>query len=513
MNVLRSLISLSAITFFSKILGFIRDSLIAYTFGASGLTDSFFLAFKIPNLFRRIFSEGFFLQTFVPVLLEYKHFYSIKRIQELISNALGFIVFILSIFTIFGILFASKIIFIISPGLKQSTFKFYLTVLMFKIIFPYIFFVSLGSFISSILNSWNYFFIPAFSSILFNVNIIIFILFFSSYFHVSILSLAWATSLGGLIQLIYQIPFLKKIDMLVFPKFDIKNLRFQNVSKRTMIVIIGVFVSQISIIMNTISASFLVSGSISWIYYSDRLIEFISGILGVSLGTILLPLFSTKSNHISKKENCKLLDWALRIGCLIAIPSSIALFILSKIVIIVLFQYGNFSIFDVFMTKNILMFYSIGLIPLILVKIILPKFYSNNDFTSPLIISIFVLIITQFMNIVFLPYFQHNSFALSSSISSWINFFLLYWISINKKYFSPESGWIIFLGKIFVSVVFMSCILYLNLFFFSNWSTGTIFFKLSKLMLVCCISGCSYFIMLFILGLRIYHFSLILKKK
>ncbi|XBC41057.1 MAG: murein biosynthesis integral membrane protein MurJ [Buchnera aphidicola (Nurudea yanoniella)] len=513
MNVLKSLTLLSIITFFSKILGFMRDSLIAYTFGASGLTDSFFLAFRIPNLFRRIFSEGFFLQTFVPILSEYKKIHNIEHVKKLVSNILGFMVVFLSIFTIFGILFSSQIIFFISPGLKKNFYKLYLTTEILKIIFPYILFISLGSLISSILNSWNYFLIPACSSILLNISIIIFILFFSSYFYVSIFSLAWAFSLGGLIQLIYQILFLKNINMLVFPQCNIKNFKLYKISKRTKIIIFGIIINQISLIINTISSSFLISGSISWIYYADRLTEFVSGILGVSLGTILLPLLSQQSNNKNNKENYKLLDWALRVGCIIAIPSSLSLMILSKVIIIALFQYGNFSIFDVIMTKNILEFYSIGLIPSILTKVMLSQYYSKNDFINPVIISSFILIVTQIMNILFLPILKHNSFACSSSISSWINFVLLYWISIRKKYFFPEYGWLNFLGKIFISVIIMFLVLYLNLVFFSNWHSITIFHKLFQLILICFLSGCSYFLMLFVLGVRLSHFSLFFLKK
>ncbi|XBC43124.1 MAG: murein biosynthesis integral membrane protein MurJ [Buchnera aphidicola (Meitanaphis flavogallis)] len=513
MNVLKLLISLSFITFCSRILGFIRDTFIAYTFGASGLTDAFFLAFKIPNLFRRIFAEGFFSQIFIPVLSEFKNIHNVKFIKEFISNVLGLMMLFLGIFTFLGIYFASNIVSIIAPGLNNNPYELYLTTKLLEIVFPYIFFVSLGSLISSILNTWNYFFIPACSPMILNLNIIVFILFFSSYFSVSIFSLAWATLLGGLIQVFYQIPFLRRIDMLVFPKLNIKNIGLQTSLKKISIIVIGMLISQISVIINTIFSSFLVPGSISWIYYADRLVEFISGIFGVSLGTILLPLLSNSKINTDKRKYSKLLNWALRIGCLVAIPSSIVLAILSKIIIIVLFQYGSFSMFDVLMTKNILIFYSIGLIPLILTKVLLSQFYSKNDFISPTIISILILIITQLMNSIFLPYLQHNSFALSSSIAAWINFILLCSILLKKKFFQFEPGWLMFLGKIFIASIVMIFILYFNLDVFSNWNSGTMLFKLYQLILICLLSGCSYLIMLFLLGFRLRHFLLIELKK
>ncbi|ANF17083.1 membrane protein [Buchnera aphidicola (Schlechtendalia chinensis)] len=513
MNVLKKLISLSSITFFSRILGFVRDSLIAYMFGVSETTDSFFLAFKIPNLLRRIFSEGFFSQVLIPILSKYKKNCNIKVIQNFFSNILGFMIVILSVVTIFGIFFSYDIISVLAPGLNNSSYKFRLTTELLKIIFPYVLFISLGSLIGSVLNTWNYFFIPACSPVLFNLNVIIFILYFSSYFKVSVFSLAWAVLLGGFIQFIYQIPFLKKIDMLVFPKFCIKILEIQKIFNKIIVVIIGISTNQISIIINTIFSSFLVTGSISWMYYSDRLIEFISGIFGVSLGTILLPLLSNSVVNANRKEYYKLLDWSLRIGCLIAIPSSIALAILSKTIVIVLFQYGNFSIYDVIMTKNILILHSIGLIPLILIKIMLPGFYSNNEFKTPILISIFILIVTQMMNLFFLSYLNQNSFALSASIASWIHCILLFRKLLKKKLFCFEPGWLIFLGKIFVSVLVMVSILTVNLHIFYNLSSEIIIVKFFQLFLICFLSGCSYLITLFALGLRLYHFSFFMYKK
>ncbi|XBC37460.1 MAG: murein biosynthesis integral membrane protein MurJ [Buchnera aphidicola (Meitanaphis microgallis)] len=513
MSILKSLISLSAITFFSRVLGFIRDALIAYVFGASGLTDAFFLSFKIPNLFRRIFAEGLFSKIFVPVLSEYKNTCNTKFIKELISNVLGYITFFLSIFIILGVYFSSRIISVIAPGLNKNSYEFYLTIKLIEIIFPYIFFISLSSFIGSILNTWNYFFIPACSSVLFNINMIVFITFVSPYFKIPIFSLAWAVLLGGFIQLIYQIPVLKKINIFVLPKFNIYNIRFLKNFKKIGIIIIGMSINQISVVINTIFSSFLISGSISWIYYADRLVEFISGIVGVSLGTILLPVLSNGKGNTREQENSKILNWALKIGCLVAIPSSIALAILSNAIITVLFKYGHFSIFDVTMTKNILVFYSIGLIPLVLIKVLLPAFYSDNDFTSPTIISIFVLIITQFMNIIFLPNFKHNSFALSTSIAAWVNLLLLYWILFKKKYFFLQSGWLIFLIKIFVSVIVMVSILYLNLNVFTSWNTGTVPFRLFQLISICFLSGCSYLMSLFLLGFRVHHFLFVISKK
>ncbi|AAO27031.1 virulence factor MviN [Buchnera aphidicola str. Bp (Baizongia pistaciae)] len=508
MNILKSLISLSLITFISRILGFMRDLLIAYSFGASGITDAFFLAFKIPNLFRRIFAEGAFSQVFIPILSEYKNNKNIELTRNFISNILGLMIIILSLFTAFGIYFANDIVKICAPGFINSHEKLYLATKMLKIMFPYIFFVSLGSLTGSILNAWNYFSVPAYSSIFLNLSMIMFISFVTAYFNPKILSLAWAVIVGGVFQILYQFPYLKNINMLIFPKFNILNLGVLKFLKQIGIVALGMSVNQVSIIIATISSSFLISGSISWIYYSDRLVEFISGIFGVSLSTILLPLLSKSVNNINIKEYSRLLNWALRLVCILVIPSIIILFTLSESLITLLFKYGAFTYNDVIMTKNVIEFYSIGLLPFVLIKILLAGFYSIRNVKTPMKISIFILVLTQLMNIFFIKYFQYTSFALAISLASWINFFLLYRKLCQSEFFIPSTNWLRFLLKIFAAAMVMLILLFINKNLILSANTHSIFFKILRLFYICASSGGGYLFTLFCLGLRFNHFYL-----
>lgn len=506
MNILKSLISLSFVTFISRILGFVRDLLLAYMFGASGITDSFFLAFKVPNLFRRVFAESSFSQVFIPILSEYKINKDIKSTKNFIANIFGFMIVVLSLFTIFGIYFASDIINICAPGFFNHPDKLYLTSQLLKVMFPYVLLISLSSLTGSILNSWNYFSMPACSSIFLNISIIIFMIFMTPYFNPKIFSLAWAIIVGGILQLLYHFPYLIKINMLVFPKFNVLNLGLIKFLKQISVVILGTSINQISIIIATMSSSFLISGSISWIYYSDRLIEFISSIFGVSLSTLLLPLLSKSINNANHKEYSNLLNWALKLVFILVIPSAIILFMLSESLITILFKYGAFTYNDVIMTKKILEFYSIGVLPFVLIKILLVGFYSNQNIKTPMRISIFIVILTQFLNLIFIKNLQYTSFALAISISSWINFFLLYKKLCENNIFITSKNWFNFLSKIVISAIVMFILLFINIKIFPIDCEHRLFFKIIRLLYTCIFSGSGYLLTLYCLGIRLNHF-------
>lgn len=300
MHFLKLLGMIGSITFCSRILGFIRDTVIVRFFGADTTTDAFFIAFKLPNLLRKIFAEGAFSQTFIPILSDYKNKKNKKTLKNFIANVSGLLILILVVIVFLGIFFSSFLIQIIAPGFSQNKEKFILACLLLKITFPYILFISLTSLASSILYTWNYFFIPTITPIFLNISMIFFCLFTTSYFNIPILALAWSVIFGGILQTMYQMFFLKKINMLILPTLNLKNIAVWNLIKKMGTITFGISVYQISLILNTIFASFLVSGSISWMYYADRLIEFPSGILGVTLSTILLPSLS-KAFYEKKK--------------------------------------------------------------------------------------------------------------------------------------------------------------------------------------------------------------------
>jgi len=292
MNLLKSLAAVSSMTLFSRVLGFARDAIVARVFGAGLATDAFFVAFKLPNLLRRIFAEGAFSQAFVPILAEYKSKQGEDATRVFVAYVSGLLTLVLAIVTIAGMLAAPWVIMVTAPGFADTADKFALTTQLLKITFPYILLISLASLVGAILNTWNRFSVPAFAPTLLNVSMIGFALFAAPLFHPPVLALAWAVTVGGVLQLFYQLPHLKKIGMLVLPRISLRDEGSLRVVKQMGPAILGVSVSQISLIINTIFASFLASGSVSWMYYADRLMEFPSGILGVALGTILLPSLS-----------------------------------------------------------------------------------------------------------------------------------------------------------------------------------------------------------------------------
>lgn len=507
MQLFKKLIEISSITLISRILGFARDTIIARVFGAEMITDAFFAAFKIPNLLRRIFAEGALAQVFVPIFIEYKNQNGKQATKIFFSCVIGLLILILLLLIFFGILSAPWIIMITTPGFIHLPEKFNLTISLLRIVFPYIIFISLTSLISAVLNTWNIFLIPAFTPIILNISIISFALFCTSFFHQPITSLAWGVIFGGILQLLYQLPYLKKINMLVLPRIQLRNTGISRVLRNMCFNIIGASVSQISLIMNTIFASFLVSGSISWIYYADRLIELPSGILGVTLGTILLPSLSKSFVQNNDDEYSKLLDWGLRFCLLLAPPSAIMLGVLSHPLIVTIFQYGKFSSLDTLMTQHALTFYSVGLIGIVIVKILTPAFYSRQDVKTPIKIAIFILILTQLMNYFFIGPFKHAGLSLSIGLSANINAILLYWQLRRQKLFYPQPGWSIFLLRLLLASTAMAVTLLFLLLINLHWLKHNMLLRLIYLVCLMLSSIIIYFFTLWLSGIRPYHFK------
>lgn len=496
------LFSLMTFSFFlSRISGLIRDIVTAHYFGASSDADSFFIAFKFPNFLRRIFAEGAFSQVFIPLLIEYKNKSGVYKTKYFISYVFGYLILILFLIVLFGIFFVSYVFFPILSFFMKISDKLVLSINLFKIVFPYVLFVSLASFVGSILNVWNIFFVPSLSQIILNINVICFVFLFSSYFNPSIKALAFGILFGGILQFLYQLPFLKKINMLTVPKISFNSIEVSVFIKNMKPLIISALISQISLILNTYLSSCLKSGSVSWTYYADRLIEFPTGIISVSLLTIIIPILAKNilnNNYIYCRN---LIDSVLRLCLLFTLPCSIGLIILSKPLISILFKYGNFEIYDVEMTSQILFVYCIGFFGFICSKIFVSCFYSMKDFVTPVKVSVFTLIVVQIINFVFFRFTKHLTLALSVSIGSYFNSFVLY-LKLRKEIkFVFTDGWKYFLFQLFCSLIFMSIILILlnNLFLIS---CEKYFLKILLLFLIIIFSIISYFVGLLIFGLR-----------
>lgn len=448
MNLLRALGTVSSMTLVSRILGFARDFLIARAFGAGLATDAFFVAFRIPNLLRRLFAEGAFSQAFVPVLAEYRTRHDAGTTRALLDTVSTLLFVALALAAAIGIAAAPLIVWFTAPGFAADPEKFALTVSMLRITFPYILFISLVAFAAGILNTWSRFAVPAVTPALLNVSFIVAAVFFADAFDPPVLVLAWAVFAGGILQLCLQVPFLARLGLLPRWRLDLSHPGLRRVLGLMAPAVFGVSVSQISLVINTIFASFLVAGSVSWLYYADRLMEFPAGILGVAVGTILLPGLARRHAAQDAAAYIRLLDWGLRMALLLAVPSAAALALLALPLIATLFHYGRFGAEDVWMTREALVAYSVGLVGLILVKILAPGFYARQNVATPVRIGVLTLIATQAMNLAFVGPLKHTGLALAIGLGACINAALLYRALRRDGAFAPLPGWLLFLARV-----------------------------------------------------------------
>jgi len=511
MNLLRTLATVSGMTLLSRILGFVRDFVIARIFGAGMATDAFFIAFKLPNLLRRMFAEGAFSQAFVPILGEYKNKRPEEDTRKLIDHVAGLLSMALFAITALGMIAAPAFVWISAPGFAADTTKFELTITLTRIAFPYILFMSLVALSGGILNSWSRFALPAFTPVLLNLSFIGMALFATPYFSEPVLTLAWAVFIGGFLQLAIQIPALKKIAMLPRPTLNWREAwaepGVKRIAKLMAPALIGVSVSQISLLINTMFASFLKTGSVSWLYYADRLMEFPSGLLGAALGTILLPSLSRCHAKEDYAEYSRLLDWGLRLCFLLAAPAAVALAILAVPLISTLFYNGAFTVNDVFHTRDALVAYSVGLTGLILVKVLAPGFYARQNIRTPVRIAVISLCATQAMNFCFVFWLDHAGLALSIGLAACLNASLLYLGLRHQKIFTPQPGWHLFFFKLFIALCMMATALHLLAGDTAFWLTyNNKIASVARLGGVVIVGALVYFCALALLGFRLNDF-------
>jgi putative peptidoglycan lipid II flippase len=462
MNLLRTLAAVSSLTMVSRVLGYVRDFFIARVFGAGLASDAFFVAFKIPNLLRRLFAEGAFSQAFVPILAEQKN-KNPAEIRNLIESVATLLFLASALTAALGMAAAPLIVYATAPGFAAEPGKFAVTVQLLRITFPYIVFISLVALSAGILNTWNHFSVPAITPALLNVAFIVGAAFFAEHFDPPVLVLAWAVFAGGLLQLAFQVPFLAKLGLLPRWRIDFSHPGLRRVLLLMTPAAFGVSVSQVSLLINQIFASFLPTGSVSWLYYADRLMELPAGVLGVAVGTILLPSLSKYHADANPAEYSRLLDWGLRITVLLAVPAAVALAVLALPLIAMLFQYGRFSAGDAWMTRQALVAYSIGLVGMILVKILAPGFYARQNVVTPVKIGIVTLAATQLMNLAFVTPLRHAGLALAIGLGACLNAALLYVQLRKSAIYTPQPGWPVFILKVLAAVAFMAIVLFTSM--------------------------------------------------
>ncbi|BCN94011.1 putative lipid II flippase MurJ [Thiomicrorhabdus immobilis] len=431
----------------SRVLGFVRDVIIARYFGASMGADAFFVAFKIPNFFRRLFAEGAFSQAFVPVLAEAKE----KRGQEAVKHLVNAISFrlggILLLLTAFGVFGSSLWMMVFAPGFMDQPEKFALAADMLSITFPYLLLISLVAFSSAIMNTYNQFAVPAFTPVFLNLVLISFAIWVAPLMDVPVMALAWGVLVAGVVQLLFHLPFLYKLGLLPHPTRQ-KDPGVDDVKRLMLPALFGVSVAQINLLVDTVLASFLVTGSVSWLYYSDRLMEFPLGVFGVALATVVLPGLSKKAANENWQGFQEDIDSALRLVLIIGLPATLGLLILSEPLITTLFFYGAFTAHDASMSSMSLMAYSFGLLGFILVKILAPAFYSRKDMKTPVKIAVVALVTNTVLNLILIGPFAHVGLAAATTVSAFVNAGLLYWYLQKQQVFTPMPGW----GKLSVQI-------------------------------------------------------------
>jgi len=474
----------AVMTFLSRILGLTRDIIFATLFGVDGGTDAFFVAFKIPNFMRRLFAEGAFSQAFVPVFSEYKETRSFNELKDLINHVAGTLGGFLLILSIIGSLSAPLLVYLFAPGFADET-RFQLTADMLAITFSYIFFIALTAFSGGILNSYNKFAVPAFTPVLLNVSLISAALWGGDYFEVPVMALAWGVALAGFLQLIFQLPFLSQLNLLPKPQFKRAHEGVKKIQKLMLPAIIGSSVAQINLLLDTIIASFLITGSVSWLYYSDRLVEFPLGVFGIAL---------------------------LKLVTLIALPAALGLLLLASPLLATLFGYGEFSQHDTRMSALSLMAYALGLPAFIYIKVLAPGFYARQDTKTPMRIGVQAMIANMFLNLLFviplvLLDFEgpHTGLALATTGSAYMNAFMLYQGLKRQNIYKHQQGW----NKLLFQALFANGVMAAFLLLFNppsaQWLSWPLIERAPYLLGFIAIAAAIYAISLWVFGFRPRH--------
>ncbi len=447
-KLLKNTVIVGAMTLISRVLGLVRDMVMAW-FGATAGMDAFFVAFKIPNFLRRLFAEGAFSQAFVPIISEYKEQRSHAAVRDLVNRVAGTFGGVLILITVVGVLASPVVVTVFAPGfLYTDSARFDLASQMLRITFPYILFVSLVAFAAGILNTYGRFATPSLAPVWLNVVMIGAALFVAPHLERPVLALAGGVFVAGVVQVLYMLPSLRRIGLLPRPRWDIRDEGVRRIMRLMLPGIFGSSVAQINLLLDTLIASFLVTGSVTWLYYSDRLVEFPLGVFAIALSTVILPSLSRSHANASEEEFSATVDWGLRLVLLVGIPSMIGLIILARPVLATLFLYHDFTLWDVRMASLSLMTMSFGLPAFMLIKVLAPAFYSRKDPRTPVRIAVISLVTNLLFNlIIVIPMVRlgvpgpHAGLAFATSIAAYVNAGLLFRVLYRKRIYQPHAGW------------------------------------------------------------------------
>jgi putative peptidoglycan lipid II flippase len=534
-KLIKSGVIVSAMTLVSRVLGLVRDVVIANVMGAGAMADVFLFANKIPNFFRRLFAEGAFAQAFVPVLSEYhtkdeinaesrghvdnnvKLDVSLDETRRLIAQVSGTLGVIITLVTFFGMLASPLFVILFGGGWFVDWFhngpesvggeKFELASSLLKITFPYLWFISFTALAGAVLNTMGRFAVAAFTPVLLNIAIILMAVYGAEYTQSPAYALAWGVFFGGLIQFVFQIPFLYKAGVLVKPCWSWHSKGVTKIRKLIIPALFGVSVTQINLLLDTLIASFLITGSISWLYYADRLLEFPLGLFGIGIATVILPSLAKLHSKNSNTEFTATLDWGIKIISLFGWPALAGLMVLAQPIIMVLFMRGEFSQETVIQVSYALFAYLSGLLSFMFIKVLAPGYYARQDTKTPVKIGIIAMVSNMAFNLMLAPFFGFVGLAIATTMSATLNAWLLYRGLKQAGVYYLSKSTKVFIGKLVLSALVMAGVLYQLSNDFDVWLAMSFTEQVQQL-IVCIGGGClSYFVMIALLGVRLGDFK------
>jgi putative peptidoglycan lipid II flippase len=505
---MRSGLVVSAMTMLSRVMGLVRDVVVATFLGAGNGSDAFFVAFKIPNFLRRLFAEGAFNQAFVPVLSEYSTQRTKQEIRELLNAVAGSLTALLALITALAMLGAPWLVWLFAPGFGRDPEKLALTADMLRLTFPYLLLISLTAFSGSVLNTWNRFAVPAFTPVLLNISLIGAALLLMPLMEEPAMALAWGVLIAGAAQLAFQVPFLMRLGLLPTPWPNFAHDGVKRILKLMVPALFGVSVSQINLLLDTVLASLLAAGSVSWLYYSDRLVELPLGVFGVAIGTIILPALSKRHAEQSTEHFSAMLDWAIRVVLLLGVPAALALAVLAEPFLITLFHYGAMTDNDIQMAAMSLRAYAFGLVAFMLIKVLAPGFFARQDTKTPVKVGIIAMVANMLFNLLLIWPLAHAGLALATALSAFLNAGLLGYLLYRQQVLVFQPGWRRYAVQLVGGCVLMSVALMLVSPDWQVWLEFGLWQRVSWVAGLVVLGGGLYFIWLTALGLRLRHFKM-----
>ena len=507
-GLLRSSAITGSMTMMSRVLGLVRDLVMAHILGAGGAADAFFLAFKIPNFFRRLFAEGAFSQAFVPVLSEYRQNGPHAAVKDLVDRVAGCLGSALILVTVLAVVGAPVVAFIFAAGYYDDPLKFSLLSELIRITFPYLLLISLTGFAGAILNSYDRFAVPAFTPVLLNICMIFAALVAAPWFSQPAFAMAWAVLVAGILSLLFQLPFLLRLHLLPSPKLGWRDPGVRRILALMVPALFGVSISQINLMLDSILASFLPDGSVGWLFYSDRLVELPLGVFAIAVATVIMPSLSRQHAAQSTEQFSRTLDWALRLIVLIALPSTLALVILAQPILFTLFHHGQMAVRDILMSSYSLQAYALGLLAFMLIKVLAPGYFSRQDMKTPVRIGIIAILANIVMKLILVAplniYFHlgHVGLALATAAAAYVNAGLLYRGLRRAQVYIPDSGWWRLLLRYGTANAVMAMVLLGLLSVWSDWAEWDWLQRSVRLAVTCAAGFIAYVLTLLLVGVR-----------